>query len=129
MSPRIPAHLDLERSDLSATVGPTRGGSATIDLDAPAPLTPPQAPTGEHLDVLERVVVSPATGTFTALPPETVTTEGEIVLRGQAVGTVNSPGGSVTVESPFTGFLMGIIALPGERVRQGEPVAWLRATA
>jgi len=83
---------------------------------------------GEHLDVLERVVVSPATGTFTAVPPETVTTEGEIVRRGQVVGTINGPGGSVHVESPFTGFLMGILALPGERIREGEPVAWLRTT-
>ena len=83
---------------------------------------------GEHLDVLERVVVSPATGTFTAVPPETVTTEGEIVRRGQVVGTINGPGGAVHVESPFTGFLMGILALPGERVREGEPVAWLRTT-
>ena len=81
---------------------------------------------GEHLDVLERVVVSPTTGTFCALPPSTVTTEGEVVTRGQAVGTVEGPGGSVQVESPFTGFLMGILALPGERVREGEPVAWLR---
>jgi len=99
-----------------------------IEIEAPAQAALPQAPTGEHLDVLERVVVSPATGTFVALPPDTVTTEGEIVLRGQAVGTVDGPGGPVTVESPFTGFLMGIIALPGERVRQGEPVVWLRAT-
>jgi biotin carboxyl carrier protein len=86
------------------------------------------SPPGEHLDVLERVVVSPATGTFAALPPETVTTEGEIVTRGQAVGTIAGPGGSVAVESPFTGFLMGILAVPGERVREGEPVAWLRTT-
>jgi len=83
---------------------------------------------GEHLDVLERIVVSPATGTFTALPPETVTTEGEIVVRGQVVGTVNGPGGPVQVESPFTGFLMGVLALQGERVREGEPIAWLRTT-
>ena len=83
---------------------------------------------GEHLDVLERVVVSPATGRFTALPPQTVTTEGEIVLRGQAVGTIDGPGGAVSVQSPFTGFLMGLLALPGERIREGEPVAWLRTT-
>jgi biotin carboxyl carrier protein len=83
---------------------------------------------GEHLDVLERVVISPATGTFTALPPETVTAEGEIVRRGQVVGTVNASGGPVSVESPFTGFLMGVLALPGERIREGEPVAWLRTT-
>ena len=83
---------------------------------------------GEHLDVLERVVISPATGRFTALPPQTVTTEGEIVRRGQAVGIVDGPGGAVSVQSPFTGFLMGLLALPGERIREGEPVAWLRTT-
>jgi biotin carboxyl carrier protein len=83
---------------------------------------------GERLDVLERVVVSPATGRFTALAPQTVTTEGEIVRRGQPVGTIDGPGGAISVESPFTGFLMGILALPGERVREGEPVAWLRTT-
>jgi len=83
---------------------------------------------GEHLDVLERIVISPATGTFTAMPPETVTAEGEIVVRGQVVGTVNGPGGPVQVESPFTGFLMGVLALQGERVREGEPIAWLRTT-
>ena len=86
------------------------------------------APPGEHLDVLERVIVSPVTGRFTALPPETVTTEGEIVLRGQAIGLVDGPAGAVSVESPFTGFLMGLLALPGERIREGEPVAWLRTT-
>jgi len=83
---------------------------------------------GERLDVLERVVVSPATGRFSALPPQTVTTEGEIVRRGQLVGMIDGPGGAVSIESPFTGFLMGILALPGERVREGEPVAWLRTT-
>jgi biotin carboxyl carrier protein len=83
---------------------------------------------GERLDVLERVVVSPATGRFTAVPPQTVTTEGEIVRRGQLVGIIDGPGGTVSIESPFTGFLMGILALPGERVREGEPVAWLRTT-
>ena len=83
---------------------------------------------GERLDVLERVVVSPATGRFSALPPQTVTTEGEIVRHGQLVGMIDGPGGAVSIESPFTGFLMGILALPGERVREGEPVAWLRTT-
>lgn len=116
----------IDRSELSAAVGPTRG--RVIDIETPADPALPEAPSGEHLDVLERVVVSPATGTFIALPPQTVTTEGEIVVRGQSVGTIEGNGGPISVESPFTGFLMGILALPGERVRQGEPVAWLRAT-
>lgn len=84
--------------------------------------------TGEQLDVLERVVVSPATGNFRPLPPETVTAEGEIVSEGQALGVVEGPGLSVPVRSPFRGFLMGMKVQPGERVREGQPVAWLRVT-
>ena len=46
----------------------------------------------------------------------------------QLVGLIDGPGGAVSIESPFTGFLMGILAVPGERVCEGEPVAWLRTT-
>jgi len=83
---------------------------------------------GETLDVLERIVVSPSTGTFHPRPPETVTTEGEIVRRGQVIATIVSSGDRVAVTSGFTGFFMGLLAHDGERVREGEPVAWLRAT-
>lgn len=82
---------------------------------------------GERLVATERLVVAPALGTFRPLPPETVTAEGEIVEAGQAVGTVDSSGESVPVTSPFHGFLMGMLAQPGERVREGQPIAWLRA--
>jgi hypothetical protein len=30
------------------------------------------------------------------------------------------------VRSPFRGTLMGMLAHPGERLRAGQPVAWLR---
>lgn len=82
---------------------------------------------GERLTVPERMIVSPAVGTFRPLPPETVTAEGEIVEQGQTVGTVENSGAAVPVRSPFRGFLMGMLAQPGERVREGQPVAWLRA--
>lgn len=82
---------------------------------------------GERLVARERLVVSPALGTFRPLPPETVTAEGEIVESGQVVGTIDSSGESVPVTSPFQGFLMGMLAHPGERVREGQPIAWLRA--
>lgn len=81
---------------------------------------------GEALGVPERVVVSPAGGVFQPLPPQTVTTEGEIVAVGQPIGVVRSSGIDVQVRSPFAGFLMGMLALSGERLRQGQPVAWLR---
>jgi biotin carboxyl carrier protein len=81
---------------------------------------------GETLDVLERVVLAPATGTFRPHRPETVTTEGEIVRQGQVIATIAASGDEVPVTSAFTGFFMGLLALPDERVHEGEPVAWLR---
>lgn len=82
---------------------------------------------GEALSVLERVVVSPALGVFHPAAPETVTTEGEIVAEGQHLGVIEGPGLRVPVTSPFAGFFMGHMADPGERVREGQPVAWLRS--
>jgi biotin carboxyl carrier protein len=81
---------------------------------------------GERLGVPERLVLSPAQGVFRPLPPETFTTEGEIVVEGQTIGLVDASGRWVPVESRFSGFLMGLLAHPGERVRAGQPVAWLR---
>jgi len=84
--------------------------------------------TGEQLSVPERVVVATTAGIFQPLPPQTVTAEGEIVMSGQAIGTIESGGISTEVHSRFTGFLMGMLAHAGERVRPGQPVAWLRVT-
>ena len=81
---------------------------------------------GEELLVPERVIVAPALGVFQPLAPEVVTAEGEIVSEGQSVGTVTVGGEDVPVRSAFHGFLMGMLAVPGERVREGQPVAWLR---
>ena len=92
-----------------------------------AVLNPVEA--GEVLGVLERVVVAPSRGVFTPLEPCCVTAEGELVEAGQAIGTIESSGEAVEVRSPFTGFLMGMIAHAGERLREGEPVAWLRVVA
>ena len=82
--------------------------------------------TGETLRVPERVVVSPAGGVFEPAPPATVTAEGEIIEVGQVIGVLKSSGMEVKVRSPFAGFLMGMLAHAGERLRQGQPVAWLR---
>ena len=82
---------------------------------------------GDDLRLPTRLVVAPEAGTFQPLPPETCTTEGEVVTAGVSLGTVESLGRSVPVLSAFGGFLMGMLALPGERVRAGQPVAWLHA--
>lgn len=95
--------------------------------DTPVLTLHPEA--GEVLGVLERVVVAPSRGVFTPLQSCGVTAEGGLVEKGQAIGTIESSGEAVDVVSPFTGFLMGMIAHEGERLREGEPVAWLRVVA
>jgi multidrug efflux pump subunit AcrA (membrane-fusion protein) len=81
---------------------------------------------GELLRVPERVIVAPRLGVFQPLEPGTVTSEGELVAEGDAVGVLHVSGEEVAVRSPFAGFLMGMLAHAGERVREGQPIAWLR---
>jgi biotin carboxyl carrier protein len=83
----------------------------------------------EDLHVPERLIAAPAAGVFNMLPPDVVTSEGEIVQAGQVMGSIERNAGVVTVVSPHTGFLMGLLALPGERVRDGQPLAWVRVIA
>jgi biotin carboxyl carrier protein len=83
----------------------------------------------EEVHVPERLIAAPAAGVFRAAPPEVVTAEGEIVQAGQVMGEIEITGGSVTVTSAHTGFLMGLLALPGERVRAEQPLAWVRVVS
>ncbi len=83
---------------------------------------------GEQLLVPERIIVAPVTGVFRPTPPQTVTADGEVVYAGQVVGTIETTTGTTPVTSAFTGFFMGLMAHEGERVRQDQPVAWLRAS-
>ncbi|HET8621733.1 MAG TPA: biotin/lipoyl-containing protein [Acidimicrobiales bacterium] len=84
------------------------------------------AVSAEEVHVPERLIASPTAGVFRAAPPEVVTAEGEIVHAGQVMGAIEVTGGSVEVTSAHTGFLMGLLALPGERVRADQPLAWVR---
>lgn len=95
---------------------------------------------GEVLAVPERVIVAPAVGVFrpladsdvdltelgTAIAGDTPAPPGTVVAAGQAIGVIEGPGSSTPVRSPFAGFLVGMLARAGERVREGQPVAWLR---
>lgn len=84
---------------------------------------PETLPPGEALHIHERLVVSPATGLFEPAPPsDLAAAEGEVVPVGGLLGHVAGQ----EVRSPFTGWLMGMMARPGERVTAGQPVAWLR---
>lgn len=81
---------------------------------------------GETLAVPERVIVAPAVGVFRPLSP--VDEVDTVIRAGQAIGVVEGPGASTPVRSPFGGALIGMLARAGERVREGQPVAWLRLT-
>lgn len=75
---------------------------------------------GEHLYMSERLIVSPAAGVF--VPVEGLAEPGAAVEVGDMLGSV----GDAEVRSPFAGTLMGHLALQGERITAGQPVAWLR---
>jgi multidrug efflux pump subunit AcrA (membrane-fusion protein) len=80
---------------------------------------------GETLAVPERVIVAPAPGTFRPVEPGDIATELPVEAE-QVIGFVEGKGHSTPVRSPFGGKLMGLLAHAGERVREGQPVAWLR---
>ena len=82
---------------------------------------------GETLAVPERVIVAPAPGTFRPVEPGDDSPEAR-VAEEQVIGFVDGKGHSTPVRSPFGGRLMGLLAHAGERVREGQPVAWLRST-
>ena len=77
---------------------------------------------GELLDVPERMIVAPSVGVFRP----NVVTRGDLVDAGEEIGVVEGPGTSMPVCSPFRGMLIGMLAQPGGRLREGQPVAWLR---
>ncbi len=79
----------------------------------------------EVLTVPERVILAPAPGTFRPVEPLEAIGEGT-VAEEQVIGFVEGKGHSTPVRSPFGGRLMGLLAHAGERVREGQPVAWLR---
>jgi biotin carboxyl carrier protein len=78
---------------------------------------------GERLAVPERVIVAPASGRFR---PVAEAQSEQDVAEEQVIGFIDGAGHSTPVRSPFRGFLMGLLAHAGERVREGQPVAWLR---
>jgi [acyl-carrier-protein] S-malonyltransferase len=74
---------------------------------------------GEHLFMVERMVVSPAAGVFL---PTTPARPGSPIEVGEVLGIVAGE----EVRSPFAGRLAGFLAVEGERVMPRQPIAWLR---
>jgi biotin carboxyl carrier protein len=77
---------------------------------------------GERTAVLERMIVAPVVGVFRPLG----IAEGEVVDVGAIVGVVEGPGTREPVRSPFAGVVVGFLAHAGERLREGQAVAWMR---
>lgn len=79
---------------------------------------------GEHLFVHERLVVSSATGLFSPVSGD----EPDAAVPGSPmdVGALVGRVGDQEIRTPFAGTLMGVLAIPGERVTVGQPIAWLR---
>lgn len=97
----------------------------TLHPGEPTPLPDPprRSPlAGETLTVPERMIVAPGVGIFR---PHAVA-EGVELQAGDEIGIVEGPGTRCPVLSPFGGTLMGMLAHPGERLRSGQPIAWLR---
>ena len=100
------------------------------DLDQLLDLIAPTSPTsdesgigheGEHLFSTDRLVVSPSAGIF---KPVSNLEIGKKLSNGQLLGHV----GNAEIHSPFSGELMGGIALADERLTASQPIAWLRVT-
>ncbi|HUR78301.1 MAG TPA: hypothetical protein VMZ22_10165 [Acidimicrobiales bacterium] len=83
----------------------------------------------EYTEIAEKLILAPARGVITVLDPKVVTAEGEIVEVGQAVAFITNSGDEIPAVSRFSGFLMGMLVHSGERVRAGQPIAWLRTFA
>jgi len=81
---------------------------------------------GERLGVPERVILAPIAGSFRPLTAESGVDDTNDIDEEQVIGFVEGQGQSAPVRSPFGGLLMGLLAHAGERVREGQPVAWLR---
>lgn len=79
--------------------------------------------TGEDLVVPERMIVAPSVGVFR---PMGAPGAGGLVSEGAPIGVIEGPGTTTPIRSPFAGILVGMLAHPGERLREGQPVAWLR---
>lgn len=80
---------------------------------------------GERFYASERLVVAPFSGVFQS--PQGTTAPAPLAGSHIEVGQVLGHIGGAEVRSAFAGELQGLIAVDGERVIMGQPIAWLRS--
>lgn len=95
-------------------------------MSSPPPETPAAPPPGEILSIPERLIVAPSIGLFRDRRDRPRPVHGDAVKEGDLIGEVRSLGVSTPIRSPFAGHLVAVLAVEGERVRPGQPIAWVR---
>ena len=112
-----PAHLEalteaLSRMDEARAVAESYAALEQSGAAAEGPL-------GEQLDIPDRLVVSTVTGLY--YPNDSDKGIGDVVAVGEPIVKI----GDVDITTPFDGRLMKIMAISGERIKVGQPIAWL----
>ncbi|HYN37565.1 MAG TPA: hypothetical protein VEV82_11400 [Actinomycetota bacterium] len=74
---------------------------------------------GDAVAIDERLVISPRRGTFVPMPPEIFTSDGEWVEQGQKLAEIHCGDHVVPVISSYSGWVMGMLAIPGQPVGDG----------
>jgi biotin carboxyl carrier protein len=82
---------------------------------------------GEEIHVDERLITAQRAGVFHPGVRDLPAVRGMRIAAGEQIGTLVQTGVPHPVESAFDGVLMGLMALPGERVRKDQPLAWMIA--
>jgi hypothetical protein len=112
------------RVDEGSPHSPSRGRGAATDAGDWDPSD--EAVQGEDPSIVERVIVAPVMGRFRPAPRESRIFVPSVIGVEETIGFVEEFRASTPVRSPFEGLLVGMLALPGEHLRRGQPVAWLR---
>jgi biotin carboxyl carrier protein len=100
--------------------------STIIREEVAVDVAPPEVyASAEVTTMRERIVVSPGVGRFRSLPPESFASEGEWVEPGDVLGEIRDGESTIEVRSTFRGWMMGMLALDGQPVRQGEALFWI----
>ena len=126
--PDVPVYSCSSPSDLDKPLGGTRIVTVPPGTHTPLPDPPRRSPlAGETLTVPERMIVAPVVGIFRPhADVENVASKASKYRPATRSASSKGRAPRCPVLSPFGGTLMGMLAHPGERLRSGQPIAWLR---